>query len=431
MKVMLTGASGFIGRHLAVALRHAGHTVVGVVRRQPARPVSGVRYLEQDFQAARSPQDWAQAVAGMDVVVNTVGILRETATQRFDVLHRAAPCALFEAARQAGVRHIVQLSALGADEHARSGYHLSKRAADEFLMGLGCRASIVQPSLVYGPGGASAAMFGMFASLPIIPLPGQGRQPIQPVHLGDVLEGLVALVGSEDGPSGRIAFVGPEALSLRDYYARLRAGMAIRGAARFLPIPLPVMAAAAHLGRWLPGGLLDRETLDMLERGNTADPAAFAGLLGHAPRAPADFIPSDHARAAGSRAKLGWLLPLLRVSIAVVWIVTGVVSLGLYPVEESYRLLERTGVPSMLQPVFLYGAALLDLALGVLTLLPRRYRHRGVWVAQAGLVLAYTAIISVRLPEFWLHPYGPMLKNLPFLAALWLLYELEDSAWNT
>ena len=86
-------------------------------------------------------------------------------------------------------------------------------------------------------------------------------------------------------------------------------------------------------------------------------------------------------------------------------------------------LLERAGVPAALRPLALYGAAALDLALGIASLLLRR--RRWLWLAQIALILGYTAIITIRLPEFWLHPYGPVLKNLPMLAALWLLLELE------
>jgi ABC-type branched-subunit amino acid transport system permease subunit len=123
------------------------------------------------------------------------------------------------------------------------------------------------------------------------------------------------------------------------------------------------------------------------------------------------------------------LLPILRTSIAFVWIFTGIVSLGVYPVASSYELLARVGTPPALMPLSLYGAGLLDLALGFLTL--RSRPPRWLWVVQASLVLIYTLIISVKIPEFWLHPYGPILKNLPFLAGLWILYELEDRAWNT
>jgi hypothetical protein len=54
-----------------------------------------------------------------------------------------------------------------------------------------------------------------------------------------------------------------------------------------------------------------------------------------------------------------------------------------------------------------------------------------MWTAQAILVIAYTIVISIRLPEYWLHPYGPMVKNLPFLAVLWVLWEMEDRTWTS
>ena len=167
----------------------------------------------------------------------------------------------------------------------------------------------------------------------------------------------------------------------------------------------------------------------MLQRGNTASVADTARVLGHAPRPVDQFIAPGEAAALRLRSRLAWLLPMLRLAVAIVWIVTGIVSMGLYPPASSYELLARAGVPPMLQPLALYGAALLDLAFGVLTLLPlAAHWRRRLWSAQAGLILGYTAIISLRLPEFWLHPYGPLLKNLPMLAVLWLLWILDEPA---
>jgi hypothetical protein len=111
------------------------------------------------------------------------------------------------------------------------------------------------------------------------------------------------------------------------------------------------------------------------------------------------------------------------------WLVSGIVSLGLYPVESSLRLLAATGITAQwLALVALYGAALLDIAFGVAIFAVRRSRL--LWAAQILVVLGYTAIISVRLPELWLEPFGPVLKNVPVLAALWLLYETEERRWS-
>jgi hypothetical protein len=161
----------------------------------------------------------------------------------------------------------------------------------------------------------------------------------------------------------------------------------------------------------------------MLERGNVAPVDDTQRLLGRLPRSAAAFIEPREAAGLRVRAQLGWLLPMLRLSVAAVWIVTGIVSFGLYPVEDSYALLARVGITGALAPVALYGAAVLDLALGIATLTMRR--RRALWLLQMAVIAGYTLLITVFLPEFWLHPYGPLLKNVPMLAMLGLLFALE------
>jgi hypothetical protein len=167
----------------------------------------------------------------------------------------------------------------------------------------------------------------------------------------------------------------------------------------------------------------------MLDAGNIASSQDTQDLLARPPRAPEALIGDEQRDTFRREAQLSWTLPLLRVSIAAVWIWTGIVSFGLFPAESSYDLLARVGVSATLAPVMLYGAALLDLAFGFATLLMKQ-RTR-LWQLQFALILGYTMIISFKLPEFWLHPYGPLSKNLPMLAAIYLLYTLEARPWNT
>jgi uncharacterized protein YbjT (DUF2867 family) len=401
---------------------------VSVVRR-PKPMGTGRNEVQGDFTRDLSPGDWLPRVQGIDVVVNAVGILREQAGQRFAQLHEAAPIALFEASVLAGVRRVVQVSALGADEQARSAYHLSKKTADDFLLAQPLAAVVAQPSLVYGPGGTSAALFNTLASLPLLPLPGGGPQQVQPIHIDDLLPALLALIEGRTGTTGRVALVGPHAMSLREMLAGLRHGMALPPA-RCWAVPMPLVRAAAAAGGLFPGALLDRDTLQMLERGNTAEATATTSLLGRPPRPVSEFISPDAARSERVQAQLGWLLPLLRLSIACVWIVTGLLSFGLYPVDDSYDMLARLGITGALAPLMLYGAATFDLALGAATLFMKR--RRLLWWAQIALMLGYMALITWGLPEYWLHPFGPILKNLPMLAAIGLLLALEDDTpWNT
>ena len=112
----------------------------------------------------------------------------------------------------------------------------------------------------------------------------------------------------------------------------------------------------------------------------------------------------------------------IRLTLAIVWLVTGLLSLGIYPQQDSLALLSRMGLLGTPALAALYLGATADITLGVLTLFAP---NKKLWVIQALLIITYTLIISIWLTEFWLHPFGPILKNLPILMLLWLLYQHE------
>lgn len=428
MRVLLTGATGFIGRHLAEALAGAGHHVIGLARRPPLAPegASPHEWRAADLALLTSPESWCPWLDGVDVVVNAVGIMVEPASgPGFEVLHVRAPRALFEACRSAGVRRVIHLSALGADDQARSRYHLSKRAGDQALLALrdrGLEGVVLQPSLVFGLDGASAQFFLQLAVLPVLPVP-SGAGDVQPVHVDDLGDLVVRLVEGAETASPVIPVVGPEALSWEGYLQRLRVSTGLSEAPVWR-LPRRLVGWAVAVGQRLNLPLMNREAWQMLQRGNTGDVAALAGLLGRQPRSAVHFLRAHERSTAVIAARLPVGLGLLRASIAAVWLVTAVVSFGLYPVADSLALLGRVGVEGALARLMLYGASTLDLLLGAATLAwPRRL----LWWAQVVLICAYTALITWKLPEYWLHPYGPILKNLPMLAALGLLIALEPA----
>lgn len=437
MRVLLTGATGFIGSHLAAALLERGHQVIAAGR-HPGRDLR-IGYVPADFVHDTEKAVWMARLKGVDVVVNAVGIFRAQGTASFATVHEAAPRALFAACAEAGVRYVVQVSALGADAGAQSEFHKSKKAADDALACLPLDGCIVQPSLVYGEDGASARMFRMLATFPLAVKLGRARQAVQPIHVDDAVAAIVVL--AEDAVSGatgrpaarrvqRLALVGPQAMPFVDYLAALRQAMGLpRWRLPLVELPDWIARIAATVAGALPGSPLDRDALQMLARGNAADARPLAELLGRPLRAVRDFI--GQPAAARHLAQLDWLLPLLRLSIAAVWIWTAIVSAWLFPASASYALLVRSGVPYALAPLMLYGASALDLAFGVMTLAWPRGRRRWLWLGQIALIVFYSVVIAWRLPEFLLHPYGPVSKNLPMLAALWMLYELEKPTWNT
>ncbi len=303
MRVLMTGATGFIGRNLARALLAQGHALVCAVR-DPARLDLGAgtwRAVQVDIATAPDATFWRPHLVGVDAVINAVGIIREQPGQTFDGLHHRAPSALFQAAAEAGVRIAVQVSALGADDHAQSRYHRSKKAADDTLRALPLSGAVVQPSIVYGDSPGSA-MFHTMAASPMLAMPQAGGMQVQPVHVDDVVQGILAVLQAPPTPVATVAFVGPEPLSMAQFLRALRAGLGLPGKLPWvLPLPTALFMLTARVASLVPGSILDAETAGMLLRGNAAPANDFTRLLGHAPRGIDRFIATADAPALRAR----------------------------------------------------------------------------------------------------------------------------------
>ncbi len=425
MNILLTGASGFIGGYLLRRLTAAGHQVTACVR-QPDRArqlFPAARYIGCDFNRDTHHDAWQPRLTDIDVVVNAVGIIRENGRQRFTPLHLDTPIALFRTASQCGVKKVIQISALGADDSAQSHYHLSKRAADEALATLDLEWTILRPSLVYGAGAKSTALFRALAALPVTPQVGDGDQPVQPIHIDDLCRVVLLAVESDSLNRRRLDLVGPEAVTMRELLEKQRHWLD-GGRLRPLPISYSLSLRLAQMGGFLGSAPIDREAVEMLQRGNTADVTPLVDVCGFTPRSLDDVLQNKPASDAERwHARLYFLAPLMRISLALLWIYTAIVSTFLYPAEQSYALLHEVGIGENLAPIFLYAAAGIDFILGASLLLRRHVT--AVALLMFAIILGYTVIITLALPDFWLHPYGPISKNIPLLVATLMMLQLE------
>src|SRR5581483_401650 len=329
MRVLITGSEGFIGRHLAIALPEAGHQVVGCVRNAlSGRPrLPEVDALPCDFMQDVTAPAWIPRLKGVDAVINAAGMIRERRGQTFDRLHRDAPRALFDACVAAGVRRVIQISALGADEHATSRFHRTKKEADDYLAALDLEWIILYPSIVIGRGGKSTALFSALAALPMIPIIGDGKQMIQPIDVDDLTGAIVRLLRPDAVARLRLTAVGPEPISIETLFNLFRQWLGLSEAAK-IPIPIPAIRAMARFGDFAQMDLLHSETVQMLLRGNTVAPAAlseFVHAIGFKPkRIESALLRHPSTQADRWQARLTFLKPALRVSIGLVWLAGGI-----------------------------------------------------------------------------------------------------------
>ncbi|RYF60458.1 MAG: NAD-dependent epimerase/dehydratase family protein, partial [Comamonadaceae bacterium] len=197
MHILLTGSNGFIGHTVATALRHAGHTVHGGVSPR-ARTVQPLQ-VPMDFARDTTAGAWLPRLAGIDAVINAVGVLRDSTSRPIDSVHQHTPIALFDACAQAGVQRVVHISALGI-EGSGTRYASTKCAADAHLQSLAAQEAltpaILRPSVVFGKGGDSSALFMNLARLPVALFPGPMLTArVQPVSVHDLTAAIVALLG--------------------------------------------------------------------------------------------------------------------------------------------------------------------------------------------------------------------------------------------
>lgn len=113
------------------------------------------------------------------------------------------------------------------------------------------------------------------------------------------------------------------------------------------------------------------------------------------------------------------------ISLSVLWLYSGIVPI-LCAQSESLTMLARLGISSTFQTVLFLSSALLDVMFGLLILTPFKY-HPKLWLAQLIVVVSYSVIIAIGLPEYWTHPFAPLIKNIPIIALLLFLYQYTKS----
>jgi NADH dehydrogenase len=297
--ITVFGGSGFLGRHVVRALAKRGYRIRVAVRRpdlanflQPAGRVGQIHAVQANV---RHPASVEAAARDADVVINLVAILYERGRQRFEAVQAlgAEACAL--AASAYGAR-LVHVSAIGADEHSSALYARTKAMGEKLVLAAMPEATIVRPSIMFGPEDSFFNRFAAMARLsPALPLVGGGHTRFQPVFVGDVAAAIVEAVEGRTLPGTTYELGGPAVRSFKELMQYMLG--VIERKRLLVPIPFALASFQAFFLQYLPTPLLTPDQVELLKYDNVVsaeaqrDGRTLAGL-GIAPTAMEAVVPS-------------------------------------------------------------------------------------------------------------------------------------------
>jgi uncharacterized protein YbjT (DUF2867 family) len=427
VRVVLIGATGFIGSAVSAALLGRGHWVLALYH-HGAEPAPGprLRWIKCDIARMTSP-DWAPILRGAEAVINCAGVLQDNAWETTTGTHVEGVRELVAACERAHIGRLIQFSAIGADHHATTAFSQTKLAGEKIVQASFLDWVILRPSVVVGRGAfGGSALFRGLASASFLPVM-KNTAPLQIVQREDVVATVLYFI--ENPEKGRIALdlAGPEKLSFVEVVAAYRGWLGWPTAKLF---HLPVFASQilyglgdfARILGWRPP--LGRTARREIAWGATGDPGPWHAATGISPMRLADALAAEPACVQERWfSRLYLLKPVGFTILSLFWIATGVTSLT-FGYREGIELLRGTQGDVAARCTVIAGA-LADIGIGIGIAL--RPVTRAALRASLGLTGLYVAIGTVMVPGLWTQPLGPLLKTAPIVAfTLFLLAILEE-----
>ena len=422
--VLVLGADGFIGRHIAFGLRARGFRVIAHARTPERLAQMGFETLAADLSHRHisDPDFWRPRLAGVDHIVNLAGVL--TAPDHiFHAVHVGAPDAIYQSLPKGCTG--VLISAVGIDDaqtdfarFRRDGEAIAARHNITIL-----RAGLVLADTSYGGSSLARAL----AALPLVtPVVGDGGQRFNPIHATDLCDLIIEALAApptDQMTTDPIEVGGLQTLSQTEMLQALRAWLGLKPT-RIVHLPLAFARTLGRIGDAMRLGPISQTAVDQLNSGVHADTTT---MLEHFRTTPRGFDQFQNARPAGTQdlwhARLYLLRPILRIVMGLLWLASGVLGLLLPPADYL----------PMIQTAALSDQTLITLArlggvidIGIALALFSGWRPKLMALAQLTMVLGYTLAFSLLAPALWLLPLGGLLKNLPILALIALMAVLEE-----
>jgi len=297
--ITVFGGTGFVGRHTVRALARAGFRVRVAVR-YPSQgfflpPMGHVGQIAIVKCNVRNPEQIAAAIHGASGVVNLTGILFSRGRQNFNAVHVEGAAAIAKAAQAVGVSSLVHISAIGANVDAESSYAASKGEGERRVREAFSDATILRPSIVFGP---EDDFFNRFAALarilPVLPLIGGGHTKFQPVFVGDVASAVLRALNDPSTRGKTYELGGPTIYTFKELMQVI-----LRETCRkrlLLPIPFSIAAFQAFFLQFMPKPLLTPDQVTLLRSDNIVSASDALASLGIAPTSVEAEVPTYLSR---------------------------------------------------------------------------------------------------------------------------------------
>ncbi|MDQ1154002.1 SDR family oxidoreductase [Brevundimonas sp. SORGH_AS_0993] len=417
-RVLVLGANGFIGSHVAAALSTEGWRVRAGARRiaEPARRAPGFDWVAADFAKLTTAEAWAALLDGVEAVVNCVGVLQDGGGDSTRAAHVDGPRALIAACRAAGVRRLIHISAVGADERAGTAYARTKVEAERRVEASGLDWLILRPSLVvdraaFGGTGLIRALAAFPLVMPVV----GGDQTFRPVPLGDVAAAVVAAL-RPGAPSGlTLDMPGPEAVSMAETVRLYRGWLGLKPAPVVrMPraVAAPALAIGDLLGRLGWSSPIRTTAMRQMDHDVAGRDSGWAERLGVESRGFSRFLAETPASVQDVwHARLWFVRPVAILTLGLFWLITGLISFG-PGWDRAVAILHEGGYGRLAELVAGWGA-LLDVVLGLM-LFVRPWTAR-VAIFMCLATIGYLIAGTLSLPHYWIDPLGPWLKVLPMM----------------
>ena len=291
MKIFLTGATGFVGKHMLEQLLAEGHAVRAALRGLPGQKARLVQSFHKDGDFQYVPGDVVEGtrldegMQGCDGVIHLVGIIVEKGNNTFDRVHHLGTRNVVEAAKRTGIKRFVQMSALGVRANGVAQYQTTKWKGEEEVRQSGIPFCILRPSLIFGQGdGFVTQMMATMRWAPLFrPVPGDGTPKFRPIAVEDVTACFTRALTYQAATNQTVDLGGADELTLNDVLAEIARCAGIRKPAVHIPMPL-MMAGARVMQKVLKSPPVTVDQLCMLLEGSTCEIGPMKRIFGINPR---------------------------------------------------------------------------------------------------------------------------------------------------